>query len=225
MTATSPVRIAGPASLIAAVPYLLGFEPNDSLVLIGLLDGQVTVAARVDLDDLDEPRRLADLMTVLATKAASTDVVAVTYGDRTEAGTIAATAAASGMRLLEHVRVADGRYWSLTCPIEGCCPAEGTPLVTDNATAAEFVALGVSKAPSREDLASMLAPVPDTDRLQPLVHAGRAGGPRPGARRAQRRPGALGQAGTIRRRPSRGPRVERRRDRAIRRRPERLRDP
>ena len=28
MTAASPVRITGPASLIAAAPYLLGFEPT-----------------------------------------------------------------------------------------------------------------------------------------------------------------------------------------------------
>ena len=61
MTAASSVRITGPASLIAAVPYLLGFEPNESLVLVGLRDGQVTVTARVDLDELD-PRATADLM-------------------------------------------------------------------------------------------------------------------------------------------------------------------
>jgi Domain of unknown function (DUF4192) len=171
MTAAPPVRITGPASLIAAVPYLLGFEPTDSLVLIGLHDRQVTVTARVDLDDLDHPQAAADLMSVLATKAQSTDVVAVTYGHRTETDTIAATAAASGMRLLEHVRVADGRYWSLTCPIEGCCPADGRPLATDNAVAAEFVALGASKARSREDLDAMFSPVPDTDRFAPLIHA------------------------------------------------------
>lgn len=171
MTATSPVRITSPASLIAAVPYLLGFEPTDSLVLVGLREGQITVTARVDLDQLDQPRGIADLMTVLATKAESSDVLALTYGDRTEVDTIAATAAECGMRLLEHVRVAGGRYFSLTCPIEGCCPAEGTPIVADNAVAAEFVALGASKVSSREDLDAILAPVPDTERLVPLIHA------------------------------------------------------
>lgn len=128
MTATTPVCITSPASLIAAVPYLLGLEPTDSLVLVGLRDSQVTVTARVDLDQLDVPRDIADMMTVLATRAGSTDVLALTYGDRAEADTIAATVAESGMRLVEHVRVAAGRYFSLTCPIEGCCPAEGTPI-------------------------------------------------------------------------------------------------
>ena len=110
MTAASPVRITGPASLIDAVPYLLGFEPTDSLVLIGLRDGQVTVTARVDLDHPDQPREIADLMSVLAAKARSTDVVAVTYGGRTETDTIGATAATSGMRLLEHIDNETARY-------------------------------------------------------------------------------------------------------------------
>ncbi len=168
---TAPIRISGPTSLLAAVPYLLGFEPVDSLVLIGLRDKQVTVTARVDLDQLSEPHQLADLMTVLATKAESTDVVAVTYGERTEADTIAGTAAANGMHLLDHLRVAHGRYWSLTCPIEDCCPAEGRPLSTDYAVAAEFVALGASKVASREDLDAIFTPVPDDGRFAELIQA------------------------------------------------------
>ncbi len=167
MNASSPIRITGPAGLIAAVPYLLGFEPTDSLVLVGLHDGHVTVTARIDLDDLDEPGHIEALMTTLATKAESSDVLAVTYGNRTDTVTYAAHAA--GMTLSEHVRVADGRYWSLTCPVEGCCPAEGHMLPTGNAVAAEFVALGASKATSRADLDTIFTPVPDTDRMATLI--------------------------------------------------------
>ena len=83
MTAT-PLSITGPASLIAAVPYLLGFEPADSLVLVGLQNGRLIVSARLDLDDLDRPNAVADVMTVLAVRAECTEVVAVTYGQRTE---------------------------------------------------------------------------------------------------------------------------------------------
>ncbi len=171
MNAASPIRITGPAGLIAAVPYLLGFEPANSLVLIGLHDGHVTVTARTDLADLAEPGHLDQLMTTLAIKAQSSEVLAITYGDihRSGADTVADSAAAAGMNLTEHVRVADGRYWSLTCPVEGCCPAEGRPLPSDDAVAAEFVALGVSKAVSRADLDTIFTPVPDTDRLTPLV--------------------------------------------------------
>lgn len=168
--ASSPIRLAGPASIIEAVPYLLGFAPAESLVLVGLRDGQLTLTARIDLDDLDRPSTIIDVMSVLAGKAESTDVVAITYGDRDEAESIASAAAAHGMRLLEHLRVAEGRYWSLSCPIEGCCPPQGRPVVTDNTVAAEMVGLGVSKAASREDLAAILCPVENADRLLPLIH-------------------------------------------------------
>jgi hypothetical protein len=165
----APIRLTGPDSIVEAIPYLLGFAPTDSLVLVGLHAGSLTVTARVDLDDLDRPAALADLMTVLATTADSSEVMALTYGDRPEAAAIAAAADAAGMRLLEHLRVADGRYWSLTCPIEGCCPAEGRPLPTGNAVAAEFVGLGATTAPSRDELAAHLDPQPDTERLGALI--------------------------------------------------------
>ena len=35
--------------LVGLVPYLIGFHPRDSLVVIMLCDGQVEVTARVDL--------------------------------------------------------------------------------------------------------------------------------------------------------------------------------
>lgn len=46
-------RISGPAELARAVPYMLGFHPRRSLVLVGLLDdGGHRVTARYDLADL-----------------------------------------------------------------------------------------------------------------------------------------------------------------------------
>ncbi|WP_159440873.1 DUF4192 domain-containing protein [Jatrophihabitans endophyticus] len=45
-------RIAGPGELAQAVPYLLGFHPRRSLVLVGLRTGELVVTARLDLDDV-----------------------------------------------------------------------------------------------------------------------------------------------------------------------------
>lgn len=168
MTA-APVNLTGPDSIIEAVPYLLGFRPTDSLVLIGLQGTSLTVTARVDLDTLDNPTSLADLMTTLATGAESTHVIAITYGKRTEPGTIAATASAAGLTLLEHLRVDSDRYWSLSCPIEGCCPAEGRPLPAGHAVAAEFVVLGASTVASRDELAASLDPKAGAERLEHLI--------------------------------------------------------
>ena len=46
---TGQLRITGPADLIEAVPYLLGFAPSESTVVLGITGKQVVVAARVDL--------------------------------------------------------------------------------------------------------------------------------------------------------------------------------
>ncbi|MDR3081803.1 MAG: DUF4192 domain-containing protein, partial [Streptomyces sp.] len=44
-------RISGPAELAQAIPYLLGFHPLDSLVVVGLARGRLVVTARIDLAD------------------------------------------------------------------------------------------------------------------------------------------------------------------------------
>jgi hypothetical protein len=48
------LRIHGPVDLLSAVPYLLGFQPKESLVLIGLTRSMLVVTARMDLDDAAE---------------------------------------------------------------------------------------------------------------------------------------------------------------------------
>lgn len=108
-------------------------------------------------------------MTTLVIRAESTHVIAVTYGQRTASDLIATTAAVAGLKLVEHLRVNEGRYWSMTCPIEGCCPAEGRPLPAGHAVAAEFVALGASTVASREQLAAGLDPQPGAERLEQLI--------------------------------------------------------
>src|SRR5438132_11915615 len=45
------LRVSGPAQLIEAVPYLLGFAPTESVVIIGLAANRVSVVGRVDLVD------------------------------------------------------------------------------------------------------------------------------------------------------------------------------
>jgi hypothetical protein len=51
-TPAPTLRVRGPGDLLQAVPYLLGFHPHASLVLIGLADGHLVVTVRIDLADL-----------------------------------------------------------------------------------------------------------------------------------------------------------------------------
>src|SRR3954452_1300409 len=89
MTTSDPpaIRVSSPADLIEAVPYLLGFHPAESLVVIGF-DGaeavtrQITVTGRLDigLDGVD-PAGLRSLVQVLG-RSDSGAVAAVLLTDR-----------------------------------------------------------------------------------------------------------------------------------------------
>ena len=63
-----PLIITGPADLVEAVPYLLGFTPTDSLVIVGLAANTVTVTVRADLDGLT-PDQITELAHTLRDKA------------------------------------------------------------------------------------------------------------------------------------------------------------
>ncbi len=63
--AVPALRVSGPADLVQAVPYLLGFHPAQSLVLLGLERGRVVVTARIDLADLAEPMLLPGTVTAM----------------------------------------------------------------------------------------------------------------------------------------------------------------
>ena len=159
----SPLTITGPADLVEAVPYLLGFTPTDSLVIVGLAAKTVTVTVRADLDGLT-PSQITELAHTLRDKADATAMIALTYGSTADPEPVAAAARAAGLQLAEHLRVDQGRYWSLTCPIEGCCPSEGRPIPLAGAVAAEFVLNGHAPMASRDDLAAVLQPDADQGR-------------------------------------------------------------
>ncbi|HVQ18274.1 MAG TPA: DUF4192 family protein, partial [Actinomycetes bacterium] len=50
------LRASGPRELLQAIPYLVGFQPERSVVLVGLSPprGTVRVTARFDIDAPDE---------------------------------------------------------------------------------------------------------------------------------------------------------------------------
>jgi hypothetical protein len=78
MTPTDRPRLAvrSPADLIAAVPYLLGFHPADSVVVVAMRGRRITFAARADLPDLADPGDAArHLAGVIARQSAETTTV------------------------------------------------------------------------------------------------------------------------------------------------------
>lgn len=167
MTSTDVHRLAvrSPADLLAAVPYLLGFHPADSVVVVAMRGRRVVFAARADLPDpaeapADRARHLVGVVRRQRVDAAT--VVGYGPAHRVTPAVDAVRDALDegGLVLLDALRVTDGRWWSYLCGEARCCPPEGRPYdpgssqVTASAVFAGQVAL-----PDRAALAAQVAPV------------------------------------------------------------------
>lgn len=164
------VRLHTPAQLAAAVPYLVGFTPVESLVLVGLAGEppHVVVTMRIDLPaPRDCGRAGKALVGYLSSASAETAlVILATEGegrrprqDVLEAVDAAATEA--GVVVSEALLLRDGHWRSLYCEDRSCCPAEGTPI--DTAEVGELAAAAAYTGrvvhPSRDHLVDTLAPL------------------------------------------------------------------
>jgi Domain of unknown function (DUF4192) len=167
LSAASRLRLRSPQDVLAATPYLLGFHPADSLVVLGLVGKQLVFHVRGDLLEAGVPRaaldELADHYGDLFQTREITGVVLVGYGTA-ERVTPAITAVrrAMGRRQIEVrevLRAADGRFWSYLCKNPECCAPEGTPYeVAGSAVAATATVAGYVALPNREAVTRSLDP-------------------------------------------------------------------
>jgi hypothetical protein len=169
------LRISGPADLLQAVPYLLGFHPQSSLVIIGLHRSSLVVTVRLDLADLDTPDVLREAVAAMHRGGAS-ELVAAIYDrgprrrgrplpwDRAVA-IFASEAAIAGCEVIDVLLVAGDRWWSYACSDADCCPDEGRQLPDDvSAFTAAATYAGMVALPDRDALAAVLDPLPDVER-------------------------------------------------------------
>ncbi|WP_030157151.1 DUF4192 domain-containing protein [Glycomyces sp. NRRL B-16210] len=162
MNDTAKLSVNGPTDLIAAVPYLLGFVPEHSLVAVGLKDRGLECTFRVDLPgSLDH----LDLLNTLVDPVRTNDctaVVLIAYGEDEIATACLSQAlidyALADINVLDALRVTDGRFFNSTYT-DSCCPPEGLPLPEDSAIGAALVAAGANRHPDRDAITALLAPV------------------------------------------------------------------
>jgi hypothetical protein len=183
---TPALRIGSPAELLQAVPYLLGFHPRESLVVVGLRRGVLVVTMRIDLAELasaDARPLLDDALAALCRGGASEFIAAIYDGARALApleGTplewvqtvLEAPGPAGDCVLLDLLLVSAGRWRSAGCASPECCPPEGRPLLTSPTPfAAAATYAGMVALPDRATLAASLDPLPAGTRaaLRPLI--------------------------------------------------------
>ncbi|MFI0370886.1 DUF4192 domain-containing protein [Actinomadura sp. 1N219] len=145
---------------IAAVPYMLGFHPSRSLVVIGFESGgNGTCAMRLDLPSSDAAERVAALLAGNGFRRS----LLLGYGPdgevRESAATVRAALDSAGVPVAEAVRVADGRWWSLTCD-DDCCPPEGVPYdISASVVAAQATFDGQVVLADRSELVRSVQPL------------------------------------------------------------------
>lgn len=129
------IKARGPAGLLGRVPHLLGFPPDQSVVLVSTCGphGRIARTLRYDLPGQGtsaEPIAGHCIQALHASDA--TAAVMIGYGPSRLVDPVAEVVLhalpRAGIRVHDLLRVDDGRYWSYLCSDSSCCPAEGCPV-------------------------------------------------------------------------------------------------
>lgn len=182
------IRLGSPADLVDAVPYLLGFHPQDSIVLIAVRGARRRIGLTLRLDlpalaagpeplenclhHLRQARAEGLLIAIYAPEAP--DVDALPHAEAVRQ--VAEGLGEEGIELVEAVLVADGRWWSYLCSNPMCCPPEGQPVSLPAAPSPVMAAAtvaGMSVAADRDELARSLLPLPRPQRRRLAIQVKR----------------------------------------------------
>ncbi|MFJ8587932.1 DUF4192 domain-containing protein [Streptomyces sp. NPDC093595] len=177
------ITLRGPAELADALPYMMGYHPTDSIVLVALHGDRGRFGGRVRLGIPRSPRewppvaeQLAECLVEGCERRGSRPegIVVFLCQDPADGET--------GLRVMERLRplaqrlrtacgaldvpvyealcISDGRYWSYCCPDSRCCPPEGNVLALPGTTvmAAAAAYAGIQVRGSLRELEERLAP-------------------------------------------------------------------
>ncbi|WP_070195715.1 DUF4192 domain-containing protein [Streptomyces oceani] len=178
------VSLRGSAELVDALPYVLGFQPENSIVLVALhgqpgrFGGRLRVRIPTDVHEwsavsdhlaasLQRGSTARDtkpdgaLLFLCRDPAEGASAEAMMERLRPLAQRLRTACGSRQMPVYEALCVSGGRYWSYSCADPACCPPEGRPVGT----------AGTSVMAAAAAYAGMRAPRSLTeleDRLKPL---------------------------------------------------------
>ncbi|MFI6525420.1 DUF4192 domain-containing protein [Streptomyces uncialis] len=180
----TPIKVRSASELADALPYILGYRPEDCVVLLGLRqrDGYGRFGGRVRLGI---PARAEDWPAVARQLARSLIIGGEHRGDKSDAIVVFVckepTEGETGQRVRDRLQlfvqllrtscgdfgvpvvealcISDGRFWSYCCP-GGCCPPEGTSmgLPGSSALAAAATYAGLQVRGSLKEFQARLRP-------------------------------------------------------------------
>lgn len=161
------LALASPDAAVAAVPCLLGFTPERSLVVIWVGRGRLRLTQRIDLPGdwaADPPRDWLDACLGHAGATVADEAIVLVYAPghlpaRRCIDAMERRLAESGVALVDALHVDGDRWCSYRCD-EPCCPPEGREVEIEVAEAvrAAFALEGVAPLASRQELVAQFAP-------------------------------------------------------------------
>ncbi|MFD0426443.1 DUF4192 domain-containing protein [Streptomyces parvus] len=177
------ITLRGPADLADALPYLMGFYPNDSVVMVALHGGQGRFGGRLRLGIPQAPGEWGPVADQLAECLVSgserregrPDAIVIFLCQDSPDGSsgrltmerlrpfaqrLRTACGALDVPVLEALCLSDGRYWSYCCPDPRCCPDQGSPLAMPGTTvmAAAATYAGVHVRGTLRDMEARLQP-------------------------------------------------------------------
>jgi hypothetical protein len=183
------MKVSSPGDLLGLVPYLLGFRPSESLVLLLIGAGRVRLTARLDLPRVQLPPvdvsrgeltpaaavpALLGQFRELVEQTNADAMMLVGYSSRPEATRQLLELVAASLEplgLIDALYVDDARWWSVLRPV-GDGPGEGTPYDLDShPMAAEAVYAGLTAAGGRAEIEARVTG-PSAAELAPLERLG-----------------------------------------------------
>jgi hypothetical protein len=190
---TSPVRnsllLSSPDAIVAALPYLVGFVPRESLTAVWIAGRRIILTQRLDLEG-----RTADacawtdaLWEHPAARAADQLIAVISTASEPPddlLGQLRDTSTHRAVRLRDVLVAHEGRWRSALCADRLCCPEQGRALDPriQAEVAAEFTVMGAAPLPGREDVVRSLARDTAAAARIARLMGPRAGGPSRGRR-------------------------------------------
>lgn len=171
------IVLSSPAALVASVPYLVGFTPHDSLILIWLRSAEILLTQRADLPSRCRPEWIQSLWHhSLAAHADALVIVGMCTSTTVDhvVAAVAEHAEKSGLEVRDAI-VTDGATWrSVRCNDPACACAVPLPVGEDVtiAVAAEFAFRGVAPLPDRSSLVAEVSPIHDAQVVGLLARRG-----------------------------------------------------
>lgn len=181
-----PIVVHGSEDLVAAVPHLVGFAPQHSVVVVSMRRSgrrlRLGLVARFDLPPAGRRSRgregapamvgaLVGQVVDVMSNDAPEQVVVLVY-DSAPCAVVAPwqrlverlgqAFQVADIAVLDALYVSGGRFRSYRCTDPDCCPPDGRPVdATCSAVAAEFVARGSSPLANRAALEALVQPGED----------------------------------------------------------------